>query len=90
MNLQLNKLANHDIRCIVVPKENLSVPVSDIETITYKDNKFIVLDFISIYKDEKIPMVLKLLSTGQYVSDDKIWEAYNKSSKLFFFIVEKS
>ena len=86
MNIELEKLKNHDVRCIVVTKESLTNPASDYKTISFKGAKFKILTFIKFIKGEKIPELLKYIAVGESFLDETLWK---QSEKVYFFIVKK-
>lgn len=74
------------MRCIAVSSDSLSKPVSDYKTITFKDEKFEIINHTTISKPDPIPETLKLMGIGEPISDSTIWSS---NDKIYFFIVRK-
>ena len=88
MNLTIEKLPSHDIKCIVTPSENLDNPVNDYKAITFDGMEFEIISHTTISKPNTIPSTLKLLAIGEDMPDERIWKAYPASEKIYFFIVK--
>ena len=87
MNLQLTEPPAHGFKLFAVPGEKLQdKPVSDWKTI---NDKYKIIDCISILKGEVLPIVLPLLAYGQFIDIDDVWKNYKKSNILYFLICEK-
>lgn len=90
MDIKLNSIPKHDYKCIVVPSEKLEgIPVSDYKVIISGDEKYKIVQWVTILKTEMIPTSLLLLSIGADIDSDSIFKKYKRSNKLYFFICER-
>lgn len=86
--LILSKVASTNFRIIPIPSERFEGEAKTIETIQVGNDTYKVADCYSYKREEIIPNALKRLGYGKNVPDEKIWERYKNSEKMYFFVVE--
>lgn len=84
--MKIEKLPTHNLRLIAVPNEKFTDVPKQIE---HGDDLYKVLDYFVYTNREPMSYGMLLLATGELFDEDKIWQAYPKSNKLYFFIVQK-
>ena len=88
--LQVPHPPEHSYILIAVAGERLNdKPVSDYEFLESDKQKFRIIDRVEILRSENIPTVLSILATGQFLTNEDVFKAYNKSNNLNFFLCEK-
>ncbi len=86
--LQVPIPSEHGYKIIAVAGERFKGHVSDIEFLESEKQKYKVIDRIQITKNEPMSMILTLLSTGKYLTNQEIFSSYKKSNSIYFFICE--
>jgi len=90
MDLFIPKPISHGTQLIAVASERIKENLYDYDNLTDKDgNMYSILEHFAFDKKDAFPGGLMLLATGQSLEADKVWRAYPKSDKLYFFIVKK-
>lgn len=85
--LRIKEPPEHNYKLIVVAGERIET--KEPKFLESKKNKYKIIDKITIEKGEQIPIVLNLLSIGQYLDSDDVFKAYKKSNKIIFYICKK-
>jgi hypothetical protein len=86
--LILSQIAPTNCRIIPVASERFESEANQIETIQVGNDTYKVSDCYSYERGELIPNALKRLGYGKDVPDEKIWEKFKNSEKMYFFVVE--
>ena len=80
----------HSYILIAVAGERLNgKPVSDFEFLESEKQKYKIIDRIELMKGEFMPTFLILMATGKFITSEDVFQAYNKSENLNFFICER-
>lgn len=86
--LQVKTIPKHSYKLIAVPSERMDRPVSDYTEIESEEEKYKIVQRVTIFKNEPMPSSLTLLSTGQDLQYPEIWNAFKKSDRIIFFVCE--
>ena len=87
--IQIPNSPEHSYKCIAVPGERLTKEVSDYTFLESEKQKFEIIERVCILKGEIMPVSLMLLATGKFIPAIDVWKNYQKSDRLYFFIVKK-
>lgn len=87
--LQVQTIPKHSYILIAVPDERMDKPVSDYTKIESNNQKYKIVQRVTITKNEPMPSSLILLATGQPLEYFEIWNAFKKSEKIIFFVCER-
>jgi len=86
--LQIQTIPKHDYKLIVVPSEKIEKQISDYQIIQSGNEKYKIVEWVTILRTEPMPSSLMLLATGKDIFSFEVWNAYPNSNKLIFFICE--
>jgi hypothetical protein len=89
MDLQLEKIPEHDFRLIVVPGELLKQPVSNYKHIKAGNDVYDIYTEVIHNKGEVWSSSLPLLSTGVFFTEQQVFEKYPNSNRIIFFLCRK-
>ena len=88
--MQIRNQPNHSYRVIPVAIELIKEPAHEIKELISDDGtKYIVHDFFVYEKKEGISNAMLLLAIGKNIDHSEIWNAYRKSDRIVFFVVEE-
>lgn len=87
--LQVKIIPKHSYKLIAVPSERMDKPVSDYNEIESEGQKYKIVQWVTVHRNEQMPSTLTLLSTGKEIMYFEMWSAFKKSDKIIFFICEK-
>ncbi len=78
------------IRLIPVPSEKLETEKSEYKYIQDKQgNYYKILATYTFTRDETFPAGLMLMATGKVFNHKDMWQKYNNSNYLYFFVCEE-
>lgn len=64
-------------------------PVSDYTEIESEGQKYKIVERVTIFKNEPMPSILTLLSTGREVMYFEMWNYFKKSDRIIFFVCKR-
>jgi len=88
-SLKIKSPPEHNFQLIAVPGELLTKPLSNYKYLYDEKYKYRIIEWIPFEKGMAISSSVKFLAIGQEISDKRIWNTYDRSKRIVFFITER-